>query len=99
MNVSPSQLFSGYSATATSITIPLSALPILSVAEVDPTTGNGMEILRAIVDKASEALAALTPEASPKRASATKVTPNVAYDVPGALRSLYPFIRHFPNRF
>lgn len=89
MNVTPSQLFPGFSATATSITIPLSALPILSGTESDATTGNGMEVLRAIVDKASEALKVLTPETSPTRANAVKVAPSIAYDVPGALRQSY----------
>lgn len=89
MNVSPSQLFPGYTATATSITIPLSVLPILSANEADPYTGNGMEVLRAIIDKATEILATLTPEASPARSSATKVAPSIAYDVPGALRQTY----------
>lgn len=89
MNVTPSQLFPGFSATATTITIPLSALPILSGTESDPLTGNGMEVLRAIVDKVSESLAALTPETSPKRSNAVKTPPSVAYDVPGALRQTY----------
>ena len=89
MNITPAQLFPGYTATATSITIPLSVLPILSATEAEPNTGNGMEVLRAIVDEASQILAKLTPEASPVRASATKVAPSIAYDVPGALRQTY----------
>jgi len=49
--ISPTNIFSGYSADATAITIPLAALPGLTTAEAHATTGDGRELLRIILEK------------------------------------------------
>jgi len=50
-SISPTNIFSGYTATATDITIPLAALPGLTTAEAHATTGDGRELLRIILEK------------------------------------------------
>jgi hypothetical protein len=50
-SISPTNIFSGYTATATDITIPLVALPGLTTAEAHATTGDGRELLRIILEK------------------------------------------------
>lgn len=49
--ISPTDIFSGYSADATAITIPLAALPGLTQAEAHATTGDAREVLRIILEK------------------------------------------------
>lgn len=90
--VIPTQLFPGYTSDGTSITIPLVALPGLTAAEANSSTGNAMEILRTIIDKANAALIALTPETRPTRASLTKGQPSIAIGTgiaSGTLRQTY----------
>ena len=47
-NLAPSHWLTGYSADSDGITIPLSALPGLSAAEADETTGDIRKVARAI---------------------------------------------------
>lgn len=94
MNVIPTQLFSGYTydSTADEIRIPRAALPGLTAAEANATTGNGMEVMRQIVEGASSSLSALAPEAKPTKASITKPNPSIAVGAgvaPGTLRQTY----------
>jgi hypothetical protein len=90
-NVTPIQLFPGYLSDGLTITIPLTDLPGLTAAEAS-STGNGMEILRVILDKAQAQLVVLTPETRPTRASLTKGQPSIATGTgiqPGTLRQTY----------
>jgi hypothetical protein len=94
MNVTPGQLFSGYTydATASEVRIPIAALDGLTAAEANATTGNGMEVLRNIIDACQVAIAALATEARPTKASITKPNPSIATGVgvaPGTLRQTY----------
>ncbi len=93
-NVTPTQLFAGYTydATAGEVRIPIAALSGLTAAEANATTGNGMEVLRTIVDGANAAIAALATTARPVRASISKPNPSIATGTgiePGTLRQTY----------
>lgn len=91
-NVTPLQLFSGYTSDGLTITIPLTSLIGLSATEANPATGNGMEVLRTIVDRAQSQLLALTPETRPVRSTLAKGQPTIATGVgiaPGTLRQTY----------
>jgi hypothetical protein len=91
-NVTPTQLFAGYTANETAITIPLADLTGLTAAEADATTGNAMEVLRTIIAKAETQLMSLAPAARPVRASLTKAQPAIAVGAgvaPGTLRQSY----------
>lgn len=48
MNLAPSHWLDGYTADSSGITIPLTALPGLSAAEADETTGDIRKVARAI---------------------------------------------------
>ena len=49
--INPTNIFSGYSADSTAITIPLAALPGLTTAEAHATTGDARELFRIIIEK------------------------------------------------
>lgn len=90
--VTPVVIFPGYASDGTNITIPLADLTGLTAVEANATTGNGMEILRVIIDRANAALLALAPTARPVRASIEKAAPTIAFGagVPtGTLRQTY----------
>lgn len=90
--VIPTQLFPGYTSDGTSITIPLAALSGLTVAEANAATGNGMEVLRQIIENAQTRVTALTPESKPARSTLTKAQPQIAVGtgIPaGTLRQSY----------
>lgn len=92
MNVTPIQLFPGYTATATEITIPLADLSGLTATEANATTGNGMEVVRAIIDKLNAKIVALAPTARPVRSAVAKAAPAIAFGagIPeGTLRQTY----------
>lgn len=92
MQIAPDELFVGYAFSADTISIPLSALPGLTAAEANATTGNGMEVLRQVVDRAQVAIAALAPSARPTKATVVKPNPSIASGVnvvPGTLRQGY----------
>lgn len=76
----PTALFTGYVADSTNITIPLSSLPVLTAAEADEVTGDGREVIRAIIDAATVKLEALPANQRPTyftitRGSIAGVTP------------------------
>ena len=48
MNLAPSHWLDGYTADSSGITIPLTALPGLSAAEADETTGDIRKVARAL---------------------------------------------------
>lgn len=49
MNLAPSHWLDGYTADSSGITIPLTALPGLSAAEADETTGDIRKVARALL--------------------------------------------------
>lgn len=94
MQISPNEIFTGYTfdATANEIRIPLAALPGLSATEAAAATGNGMEVIRQIVDRTHKTLADLAPAARPTKATVAKPNPSIAsgFNVaPGTLRQTY----------
>ena len=92
MQITPAEIFPGYASDGTTITIPLAALPGLAAAEAHPTTGNGMEVLRQILDKTQGYVAGLAPTSKPTKATITKGNPAIATGVgvvPGTLRQGY----------
>ena len=94
MQISPNEIFAGYTFdTATSeIRIPITSLPGLSATEANASTGNGMEVLRQIVDRAHSQLTTLAPTARPTKATVAKPNPSIASGVnvaPGTLRQVY----------
>lgn len=92
MPLSPVDVFPGYTFANNSISIPLAALPNLEVSDVDPATGNAMEVLRQILDKMQAHCASLTPDARPKGATITKPNPTIAAGAnvpPGTIRQGY----------
>lgn len=92
MQIAPDELFAGYSFANNTISIPLAALPGLSSAEADAATGNGMEVLRQIVDASQATIAGLAPTARPTKATITKPNPSIASGsgvAPGTLSQSY----------
>lgn len=94
MQISPNEIFAGYTfdATANEIRIPLASLPGLSATEAAAATGNGMEVIRQIVDRANSVVTALAPAARPTKATIAKPNPSIASGVnvaPGTLRQSY----------
>jgi hypothetical protein len=94
MQISPIGIFTGYTfdTVANEIRIPIASLPGLSVVEADAITGNGMEVLRQLVDRAHVALTALAPSARPTKATVAKPNPAIASGAnitPGTLRQAY----------
>jgi hypothetical protein len=94
MQISPNEIFTGYTfdTTANEIRIPLASLPGLSATEAAATTGNGMEVIRQIVDRTHSAVTALAPTARPTKATVGKPNPSIASGagvVPGTLRQNY----------
>jgi hypothetical protein len=94
MQISPIEIFSGYTfdTAANEIRIPLAALPGLSPAEADAATGNGMEVIRQIVDRTHSVVTALAPTARPTKATVAKPNPSIASGAnipPGTLRQTY----------
>lgn len=78
-SVSPSQLFSGIqyvsansTVAADSIAIPLSDLQGLSVAESDPNTGDGRELVRIFLERVFVAIEALNAADRPARFTIAK---------------------------
>ena len=92
MQVAPSEIFTGYTSDGTNITIPLAALPGLTAAEANATTGNVMEVTRQILDRLHSGVTALAPTARPTKAVVTKQNPSIATGAnaaPGTLRQGY----------
>jgi hypothetical protein len=79
--ISPTAIFSGYTATATDITIPLAALPGLTTAEANGTTGDARELLRILLEKYFSTIEAMTAANRPihmtfTRGNVVGVSPN-----------------------
>lgn len=94
MQISPIEIFAGYTfdAATNEIRIPLASLPGLSAIEANADTGNGMEVIRQIVDRTHTALVTLAPTARPTKATVAKPNPAIASGVnvaPGTLRQSY----------
>jgi len=94
MQISPIGIFAGYTfdAVTNEIRIPIASLPGLSAIEANATTGNGMEVIRQIVDRTHTSLTALAPTARPTKATVAKPNPAIASGanvLPGTLRQSY----------
>jgi hypothetical protein len=81
-NIRPNQLFpaiQNIGATATSVSngifIPLAALPGLTAAEADPTTGDGRELSRVLIEQITTAIGNLTAAEKPTKMTATRANP------------------------
>lgn len=74
-NITPAQLFAGFTADATSITIPLADLEGLTQVEADPATGDGREVSRIIVETIVSKLLSLPTADRPTRFSVSKANP------------------------
>jgi hypothetical protein len=92
MQISPAELFPGYSFESNEIRIPIAALAGLTAAEANPTTGNAMEVLRQIIDKTATSVMEMAPTVRPTKATIAKPNPSIATGVnvmPGTLRQAY----------
>ena len=85
--IRPTALFSGYLADSSTVTIPLSSLPVLTAAEADETTGDGREVIRAIIDAATVALEAMPAASRPTFFSITRGS--IAGVTPTSIRRTY----------
>lgn len=63
--ITPATLFPNLTSDGTDITIPITDLPGLTAAEVDPATGNGSELLRIILETAYNKIEALDTNSRP----------------------------------
>lgn len=57
--ITPTDIFSGYTADGTALTIPYTALPGLTSAEAHASTGDAREVLRIILEKYFTAIEAM----------------------------------------
>lgn len=83
----PTELFPGYAFDGTDITIPLADLAALSSAEANATTGDGREVLRALLDAAYTNYNGLATK--PSKMSMTKPNPALATGASGQFRQTY----------
>jgi hypothetical protein len=74
-DITPDQLFPGLTATATDITIPLTALSGLTPAEADPATGDGREVARIITESMVTGFLGLTAQDRPLKMNVLKPNP------------------------
>lgn len=74
-DITPEQLFPGLTATATEITIPLTALAGLTPVEANPVTGDGREVARIITESMVTAFRGLTAQDRPSKMSVAKPNP------------------------
>jgi hypothetical protein len=70
--IQPTDIFSGYTADGSGLTIPFSAIPGLTSAEAHPTTGDAREVLRLILEKYFTAIQALPTSERPAFMSITR---------------------------
>lgn len=87
--VRPTQIFPGYTSDGTNITIPIASLPKLTAAAANATTGDGADVLWAIVDQAYEANQALAPEAKSSVFAVTKGNQTAVQGAPDARNQPY----------
>ena len=78
-NITPTQLFANYSLgasgsslSAQSVVIPISDLPALSIAEADPSTGDGRELIRSLLQAIYSSFIAIPEVSRPNQITATK---------------------------
>ena len=63
--IQPTDIFSGYTADGTALTIPYTAIPGLTSAEAHPATGDAREVLRLILEKYFTTIQALPTSEKP----------------------------------
>ena len=78
-DITPTQLFSSYSLgasgdtlSAQSVVISISDLPALSVAEADPSTGDGRELIRSLLQAIYTSFISIPEASRPNQITATK---------------------------
>lgn len=94
VSIAPEDLWPGYTSDTTSLTIPISALPGLTAAEADATTGDWRNVLLALVSSAYAHYAGL-PDAD--RPQAMQIDPPQMYPVTsgpleGTFRTTYSLV-------
>lgn len=75
MDITPTQLYPGYTTDGTSITIPMTDLTGLSAPEADAATGDGRKVLYGLIQGAYEALMTLDAANRPQKMSMNKTNP------------------------
>ncbi len=93
--ISPSVVFSGIelvaangSVTAESICIPLTSLSGISSAEAEPSTGDGAELIRVLLETANTNVNALADSVKPAELTITK-TQSLAQQNVGQIRNIF----------
>ena len=71
-NIRPTNIFSGYTADGTALTIPYTAIPGLTSAEAHGTTGDARELIRLILEKYFTTIQALPAADRPAFMSMTR---------------------------
>jgi hypothetical protein len=74
-NITPAQLFPGLTIDGTDIKIPIANITGLTLVEADPTTGDGRELARTIIDVMVKRITALPQADRPTKMSVTKSNP------------------------
>jgi hypothetical protein len=85
--IKPTDLFTGYTADSTSVTFQLSSIPVITAAEADEVTGDGRELIRAIIDAAATRLEALPANQRPTYFTITRGS--IAGVTPTSIRRTY----------
>ena len=73
--ITPATLFPNMTSDGTNITIPITDLPGLTAAEVDPDTGNGAELLRILCETAHSKINMLDTANQPTQMRWSKPAP------------------------
>lgn len=87
--ITPTQVFPNYIFNENNVTIPIASLPALNEAEANATTGDGRELIRAIVVQAHAAITAMSAENKPSKM--TVALGNAVGLSPTTIRRTYTF--------
>ena len=90
--VSPTAVFTGYTFASNTVSIPLSALPGLSSAEADASTGDIRAVLTAIIEQANVAITALSAGSKPTNftIASTRSTTGSNIEVNWSVKGTFP---------
>lgn len=89
MAVVPTTLIDGYASDGTNITLPIADLPGLTVAEANAATGDGREIVRAILDNVLASYTALATKPTKFTITSPPMTLAPGGGTRGVLRKSY----------
>lgn len=87
LNTQPIDFFDNYTYSDNAIHIPIASLPVLSAEEAHATSGDGREVIRAIIEQAATAIDAMPANDRPKFMSISRG--NIIGVSPGILRRSY----------